>query len=204
MNNYLPKSIHESALEGIKFELENCTEKLFELATNSSTISRHHLTMFQRWIDCLNDGDMPALYPLQQLEKWGLGHTSILRSQGATQHIKVKDVYPNGPNTEIFQQALDDLNNYYRASDFLASIPDFDPISDETTQHFDGLLTSFGAEGDEHVNELLSIETPGLWEVLDVPPINQEQDNLPGAPASDAEAIDYTLGIIKLPLWRSK
>ena len=204
MNNYLPKSIHESALEGIKFELENCTEKLFELATNSSTISRHHLTMFQRWIDCLNDGDMPALYPLQQLEKWGLGHTSILRSQGATQHIKVKDVYPNGPNTDIFQQALDDLNNYYRASDFLASIPDFDPISDETTRYFDGLLTSFGVEGDEHVNELLSIETPGLWEVLDVPPINQEQDNLPGAPASDAEAIDYTLGIIKLPLWRSK
>ena len=204
MNNYLPKSIHESALEGIKFELENCTEKLFELATNSSTISRHHLTMFQRWIDCLNDGDMPALYPLQQLEKWGLGHTSILRSQGATQHIKVKDVYPNGPNTEIFQQALDDLNNYYRASDFLASIPDFDPISDETTRYFDGLLTSFGVEGDEHVNELLSIETPGLWEVLDVPPINQEQDNLPGAPASDAEAIDYILGIIKLPLWRSK
>ena len=70
------------------------------------------------------------------------------------------------------------------------------PISDETTQFFDGILTSFGVEGDKHVNELLSIETPGLWEALDVPPINQEQDNLPGAPASDAEAIDHILGIV--------
>ena len=103
---------------------------------------------------------------------------------------------PNGPNTEILQQALDDLNNYYRASDFLASIPDFDPSSDETTQFFDGILTSFGVEGDKHANELLSIETPGLWEASDVPPVNQEQDNLPGAPASDAEAIDYILGIV--------
>ena len=195
MNNTLPKSI-QSALDGVKFDLNNCTEKLFVLATNSSSSSSHHLTMFQWWIDCLNNEDMPALHLLQQLEKCGLGYTSFLRSQGATQHIKMKDVYPNGPNTEIFQQALDDLNNYYRASDFLASIPDFDPISDETTLFFDGMLTSFGVEGDEHVNELLSIENPGLWEALDVPPVNQEQDNLPGAPASDAEAIDYILGIV--------
>ena len=77
MNNTLPKSI-QSALDGVKFDLNNCTEKLFVLATNSSSSSSHHLTTFQWWIDCLNNEDMPALYLLQQLEKWGLGYTSFL------------------------------------------------------------------------------------------------------------------------------
>ena len=82
---------------------------------------------------------------------------------------------------------------YHHASNFLASIPDFNPCSEVTTLFFDGILNSIGVKGDQEVDELLSIDNPGLWEALDAPAINQEQDNLPGAPASDAEAINCIL-----------
>ena len=52
-------------------------------------------------------------------------------------------------------------------------------------------------QGDNEVDELLSIKNPGLWEASNADRINHEDDNAPSSPASDAEAssINCILGI---------
>ena len=57
------------------------------------------------------------------------------------------------------------------------------------------MLSLFQVKGNDQVDETLLIENPGLWEALELPPINYANDNLPGSPADDATAINHTLGL---------
>ena len=57
------------------------------------------------------------------------------------------------------------------------------------------MLALFQVKGDDQVDETLRIENPGLWEALELPPINYAKDNLSVPPADDATAINHILGL---------
>ena len=186
-------SINLQILQTTTREIESCTENLFVLATTSSTLSWPDMKILQWWIDGVNDGNAKALDLLRHLEQSGMGYK--LPKWKVIPQIKMKHIYPNGPKTQLFQQELDKLKRYFHASDSLAADPNFDPCSEETSLHLDGMLALFQVKGDDQVDETLRIENPGLWETLELPPIDCANDNLPGPPADNATAINHILGL---------
>ena len=60
------------------------------------------------------------------------------------------------------------------------------------------MLGTFGVKGDDQVDELLQIDHYGVWDTLDLSPINYEADNLPGPPADDETAIEHIIGFVAL------
>ena len=142
-------NIDPQLLEMTTMELDSCTENLFVLATTSSTLSSPDVRIFQWWINGVNDGDTSALDHLRQLEKSGMGYR--LPKSKVIPGIKMKHIYPNGPNTQLFQQELDKLKRHFQAFESLASDPTFDPCSEETSLHLDGMLALFQVKGDDQV-----------------------------------------------------
>ena len=179
----------------LAYELNSCTEALSILARNSSNPD---FVLFQWWIDGINDPNKSALDQLRRLEGCQIGYFLSSPMPKAAQQVAMKDVYPEGPDTEDFQNELSSRKRVHEAGKALASLSNFDPCSKETSLYLDGMLGTFGVKGDDQVDELLQIDHYGVWETLDLSPINYEADNLPGPPADDESAIEHIIGFVAL------
>ena len=164
-------NIDPQLLQMTAMEVDSCTENLFILATTSSSLSSPDVSIFEWWINSVNDGNTSALDLLGQLEKSGMGYR--LPKSKVIPQIKMQHIYPNGPETQLFQQELNKLKRYLQASESLAADPKFDPCSEETSLYLDGMLSLFQVKGNDQVDETLLIENPGLWEASSGTSTNQ-------------------------------
>lgn len=176
--------------------VETCTEDLFNMAAQSNTVSSVDLDICQWWINGINNPTTVAVNHLRQLEYRGVGKIQV--PKGNYSSVTMKELYPHGTNTEVFQRELTRIKRYNEVSKFLEENP-FQP--DIATKFLDSLLNTglLGAKTDEQVDELLTIDSIDL----NIPMINLDVDNSGIAPADDATALDaiFALDISKSLGW---
>ena len=181
-------AFRQEVVDAFRHCLDNTTEELYEGIVHmverqlfsDSTDCQWWLNFCQWWLNGMNNPCALVVDHLYDVENAAVGfdfdNLRVWMNQDArfkksiVGSVFMKDIYPCGPPTQLFQMQLEKMmeRNNARATMELAD------------KQLEGWLKVLGVESDEEVDELLMLDHPSLdWSYLDgLVPMGKAETNL--------------------------